>query len=96
MTNSVINILLAEDNEDDVVLFRMAMEKANVSAKLQHVADGADALAYLKGEDAFGDREAHPLPDLVLLDLNMPRRNGFEVLEWIRQDATYKIRWCIF
>ena len=90
MTNSPFNILLVEDNQDDATLFRMALDKANVSAKLQIAGDGEDALGYLKGEGKYSDRVAHPLPDFVLLDLNMPRLNGFEVLKWIRHDETYK------
>ena len=47
--------------------------------------DGEQAIAYLKGEGQFADRQAHPLPDLVLLDLWLPGMNGFEVLAWVRQ-----------
>jgi CheY-like chemotaxis protein len=90
MSNLSLNILLSEDNQDDLTLFQMALDKAKVSARLQTVRDGEEAIDYLKGENDFSDRKAHPLPDLILLDLNMPRRNGFEVLEWIRQDAIYK------
>ena len=47
-------------------------------------------MAYLKGENAFSDRAAHPFPDILLLDLNMPGMNGYEVLEAVRKDARYK------
>jgi CheY-like chemotaxis protein len=82
-----LNILVAEDNPDDLFLLQAAFERAGVSSRLDAVSDGVEALAYLKGEPPFGDRNAHPFPDVILLDLNMPRRNGFEVLEWLRQDA---------
>lgn len=49
------------------------------------VRDGEEAVAYLAGDGVYGDRRAHPLPVLVLLDLKLPRRSGFEVLEWIRR-----------
>lgn len=90
MTNSSLNLLLAEDNQDDVILFRMALDKANVPVQLQIVCDGEQAVEYLKGEGKYSNRSAHPIPDMVLLDLNMPRRNGFEVLEWIRNDDIHK------
>ena len=92
MINSSLIILLAEDSQDDITLFRMALEKANVQeVRLQTVRDGEEAIAYLSGAGIFCDRAAHPLPDIVLLDLNMPRLNGFEVLQWIRQEAKFNL-----
>ncbi len=79
-------ILVAEDNEDDVFLLEQAFKKAEASSRLIVVPDGAQAVAYLKGEDAYVDRAEHPFPDVLLLDLNMPRMNGFEVLEWVRRN----------
>jgi CheY-like chemotaxis protein len=83
-----MNILLAEDNSDDVVLLEHAFKKAGVTSPLTAVTDGLEALDYLKGEGAFADRAAYPFPDVLLLDLNMPRKNGFEVLAWVRRDAS--------
>ncbi|HTD66725.1 MAG TPA: response regulator [Candidatus Limnocylindria bacterium] len=82
------NILVAEDNEDDLFLLEQAFKKAAVTSRLYPVRDGYEALAYLKREDPYGDETAYPSPDIVLLDLNMPRVNGFEVLEWLRQQPT--------
>ena len=82
-----MNILIADDSADDVFLLQRAFKKAGVISRLQVVSDGLQALAYLKGENAFADRATNPIPDLLLLDLNMPCMNGFEVLEWIRQDS---------
>jgi len=77
-------VLYVEDNPDDFVLFQLASRKCGTPFRLQHAADGEEAIAYLDGAGDFGDREEHPFPDLVLLDLKMPRLDGFEVLEWIR------------
>lgn len=82
-----LEILLVEDNPDDVFLLRHAIKKAGLAAHLTSVADGEEALAYLQGEGTFADRRLYPFPDLLLLDLNMPRKNGFEVLAWVRSDA---------
>lgn len=82
-------ILLAEDNEDDVFLMRQAVRKAGVPLDIHAVPDGEAALAYLRGEREYADRARHPLPDALLLDLNMPRLNGFEVLEALRAEAAW-------
>jgi len=82
-------ILVAEDDENDVFLIKRALHQAQFENPLQVVQTGEDAIAYLKGSPPFGDREKFPIPALVLLDLKMPRKNGFEVLAWIRQQPEY-------
>jgi len=84
MTNSAA-ILLAEDDPDDVLLTQIALERARLANPLQVVRDGVEAIAYLAGEGAYVDRSHYPLPILLLLDLNMPRINGFQVLDWLRK-----------
>ncbi len=77
-------ILLVEDSADEAFLFRRACVKASVSFGLNVARDGYEALAYLKGEGEYVDREKFPLPTAIVLDLNMPGISGFEVLKWIR------------
>src|SRR6266404_343392 len=80
--NSVI--LLAEDDEDHVLLIRRVFKQARLLNPLQVVRNGEEAIAYLKGVGAYANRAEYPLPAVMLLDLKMPRKNGFEVLEWVR------------
>ena len=83
-------ILLAEDDPNDVLLIQRAFQRTHVANPLQVVRDGEEALAYLSGQGAFADRERHPLPVLMLMDLKMPRKSGLEVLEWVRQQPGLK------
>ena len=82
--NSTV-ILYVEDEEADVILLQHVLTKAGIDNPLQTVKDGKAAKDYLAGDGPFADRKLHPLPGLVLLDLNLPYWSGFEVLEWIRQ-----------
>jgi CheY-like chemotaxis protein len=79
-----------DDREDDVLLIRKAFQKASVPNPLQVARDGEEAVAYLGGVGKFSNRVEYPLPHLVLLDLNMPRMDGFEVLAWIRNQPGLK------
>ena len=83
-------VLLVEDNPDDVDLIANAFSKAQVSHPLEVVSDGESAIEYLAGWAAFEDDERRSLPAFVLLDLKLPRKSGFAVLEWIR--ATLPLR----
>ena len=81
-------VLLADDNEDDVLALRHALRRARIAMPLQVVGDGEEAIAYLRGVGKFSNRAEFPLPDLFLLDLRMPKLDGFEVLEWLRQQPS--------
>ena len=78
-------VLYIEDDADDVALMSHAWKRGRVSIRLQIVRDGEEALHYLSGEGRYANREDYSLPDLVLLDINMPRLRGLDVLNWIRQ-----------
>jgi len=85
-------ILLVEDNPDDVELTRIAFEEAKVGNLLHVVSDGAEALDYLFARGKHADRDPAALPSLVLLDLNLPKVDGREVLQAIRANpATHKL-----
>jgi CheY-like chemotaxis protein len=77
-------ILLVEDDADDVVFLKRAIKLAGIRNPLHVVATGQEAIDYMAGTAQFSDREQHPLPGLVILDLNLPQKTGFEVLHWIR------------
>lgn len=77
--------MLAEDEEDYVLLIKRAFEEAKIPNPLHVASDGQEAMAYLKGEGRYANRDEYPLPDLLLLDLKLPRYNGFEILSWVRK-----------
>ena len=83
---SAHHILLVEDNPDDVELTRLAFAEAGGAHRLHAVGDGAEALDYLLARGRHADRDGADLPALVLLDLNLPRLDGREVLQAIRAD----------
>jgi len=83
-------ILLVEDDENDVLLIQRAFRNAKLANPLHVVRDGDSAVAYLSGAGEYADRTAHPLPELMLLDLKLPRKSGLEVLAWLRQESGIK------
>jgi CheY-like chemotaxis protein len=83
-------VLLVEDNEDDALMMKMACQRTGIPHTLNTVADGEAAINYLLGAGVYGDRSAYPLPNLVFLDIKLPKRNGHEVLEWIRGRLEFK------
>ena len=79
-------ILLVEDNPDDVELTRIAFDEAKVANRLVVVRDGAEALDYIFARGSYSSRDPDDLPSIVLLDLNLPKVDGREVLQAIRED----------
>jgi CheY-like chemotaxis protein len=77
-------VLLIDDDPADVFMVQRAFAKLGVAATLKVVNDGEEAIAYLSGRARYADRAEFPLPRILLLDLKMPRKSGFEVLEWIK------------
>ncbi len=83
----VLSVLYVEDDKNDVFLLQTAFCEAGLKHRLEIVKDGKEALEYLAGAGGYADREKYPLPDLVLLDLKLPLRSGFDVLTWIRGEG---------
>lgn len=77
-------VLVVEDNPDHALLVRLAAERVDPTLDVRVAADGLEAVSYLEGTGGYGDRRLHPFPRLVILDLGMPRLDGFGVLDWIR------------
>ena len=84
-------ILLVEDNADDVLLTRRALEKSKVLNELVVARDGVEALDFLFGTGDYEDRDTNMMPQLILLDLKMPRMDGLECLQHIRADERTKL-----
>ena len=87
MNNQPFVILVAEDNATDVMIMREALASAKMRVDLHVVSDGVDALEFLR---RMGAHALAPRPDLILLDLNMPRKNGHEVLAEVKADESLR------
>ncbi len=84
--HEIAKVLLVEDNPGDARLTKEALAESKITIELFHVIDGVEAMAFMKKADGFSDV---PTPDLVLLDLNLPKMNGMEVLEDMRSLPEY-------
>ncbi|MGS2719024.1 response regulator [Paraglaciecola aestuariivivens] len=85
-----ITILMADDDEDDRLLTREALTESKVLNDLHCVEDGVELISYLKREGKYADTQAYPWPGLILLDLNMPRKDGREALKELKADPKLK------
>ena len=90
MNSEKLTILLVEDDPNDVMLLERAFKKANIMNPIQVVDNGEDAQAYLLGADKFSDRKKYPMPEVILLDLKLPRKSGLEVLAWLKHQPNLK------
>lgn len=82
-------ILHVEDEENDAILFSRACERAGLPAEVRNVVSADQAKAYLLGQGIYADRVLYPLPQIILLDLKMPRTDGFAFLKWLRQTEPF-------
>jgi CheY-like chemotaxis protein len=88
MEDKHISLLHIEDDNVDKMVVERVLRKLNLVGTLHHAANGEDALSLLRGEGGFS--RPHPFPQVILLDINMPRMNGIEFLKELRQDEALK------
>ena len=81
-------VLLIEDDPADVRLIQRAFRKLQAPVPMFRLTNGDDAVAYLSGNAPYENRAAYPMPNVLLLDIKLPRRSGFEVLEWVRRQKS--------
>ena len=81
-------VLLIEDDPADVRLIQRAFRKLDIPVPMFRLTNGDDAVAYLSGNAPYENRAAYPMPNVLLLDIKLPRRSGFEVLEWVRRQKS--------
>jgi CheY-like chemotaxis protein len=86
-----IVILVAEDDEEDRMLVQEALEESRLANQLFFVTDGEELMAYLRHEGKYADTEKFPMPGLILLDLNMPRKDGREAMKELKADPHLRV-----
>ena len=98
MSDSLVRkpVLYADDDENDQFLMERAFEVLGLDQPLMLVSDGKLAVDYLAGREPYANRSLHPIPTLVLLDLSMPGKSGFDVLQWIRSSRSWPNASCHF
>ncbi|HEV2393205.1 MAG TPA: response regulator [Verrucomicrobiae bacterium] len=84
------NILVVDDREEDVFFFRRAFKSADLQHRISQVGDGEEAIKYLSRQNPYDDSALYPVPDVIVLDLKMPKKDGFEVLQWLRDQNALK------
>jgi CheY-like chemotaxis protein len=92
MAKDIYSILLVDDSDDDRLFVRRALGKRPGFVVVGELCDGEEAIAYLAGQGEFSNREKYPYPDVILLDLKLPKKTGHEVLEWLQAQSLGKLR----
>ena len=87
-----LTFLLAEDDPNDLYLIEHALKRCPEKLQWRHVRDGVEGQEYFEGNHQYADRHLFPLPDVVLMDLKMPRLNGFDFLQWLRHEGPFDLR----
>jgi CheY-like chemotaxis protein len=85
-----LKLLVAEDSQADVFLLERALRQTGVAINARFVSDGQEAVDYLEGLGEFSDRQTYPMPAVIMLDLKMPRFNGFDVLSWLKAQPEHR------
>jgi CheY-like chemotaxis protein len=86
MSKQTFSVLVVDDSDDDRLFICRALQKNPGFAVVGELPDGDAAIAYLAGDGGFANREKYPYPDVLLLDLKLPKKTGYEVLEWLQQN----------
>ncbi|MDB6026753.1 MAG: response regulator receiver protein [Verrucomicrobiales bacterium] len=88
---SDFNILLVDDDENDVALTKRALKNNGIDNLVLVVSDGEEAISYLLRKPPFDDRDKFPYPDVIITDIKMPRKNGLELLQWVKENPVYRV-----
>ena len=83
-------ILIMEDDENDAMLLKRALQKNQIPNPVQHLTDGAQGIEYLTGQGKYADRDLYPFPSAIILDLKMPRVSGHEVLTFLQKSPEHR------
>jgi CheY-like chemotaxis protein len=89
--NSLVDVLLVDDDDNHLVLFEIAVRESNCNVRLNTATGGEQAIDYLEGKGICADRSMHPLPDVLVLDLKMPRMDGFAFLAWRKESPAFSM-----
>ncbi len=86
----VIEILIADDDAEDIMLIKDALNESRLKNGVQSVKDGEELMHYLRNEGKYSDKDKYPTPGIILLDLNMPKKDGREALKEIKADKNLR------